>query len=198
MLWIKVDTVESVDDLKSSRSVSGTPGPNFELLDLEIPSALNRIIQKSRFKKKVNLEEMKVHKEDRFLRGRQIAHLIYEFFRVTGTDDSVENYTDLFTTVHRNGDIQEFGSKWNEIPLSMTHIPSDGILESLYKKLSRLYRNCTIWIFIRRKLDLIITDWRQWWKEISSRICEWRIFQARNENYETSTAVKKQGTKQRG
>ena len=59
-------------------------------------------------------------KEDRFLRGRQIAYLIYEQFWVTGTDDSVENYTDLFTIVLRNDDIQEFDSKWDGILLSMT------------------------------------------------------------------------------
>ena len=40
------------------------------------------------------------------------------------------------------------------------------------------YWNCTIWRFIRRKLDLIITDWRQWWKEVSSRICESRILRS--------------------
>ena len=56
-----------------------------------IASALNRIIQNTRFKKKVSLEEMKAHKEDRFLRGIQIAYLIYEYFRVTGANDSVEN-----------------------------------------------------------------------------------------------------------
>ena len=37
MLWIKeVEMVESVDDLKSSRSIRGTHGPNFELLDARI------------------------------------------------------------------------------------------------------------------------------------------------------------------
>ena len=76
---------------------------------------------------------MKAHKEDRFLRGRQIAYLIYENFLVIGANDSVENYADLFTVVLRNHDIQEFDSKWDEIPLSMTQIPSDDILESLYK-----------------------------------------------------------------
>ena len=80
MLWIKeVEMVESEDDLKSSRSIRGTHGPNFELLDARIASALNKIIQNTRFKKKVSLKEMKAHKEDRFLRGRQIAHLIYEY-----------------------------------------------------------------------------------------------------------------------
>ena len=114
MLWIKeVEMVESVDDLKSSRSVTGTHGPDFELLDARIASALNKIIQNSRFKKKVSLEEMKAHKEDRFLRGRQIAYLIYEYFRVTGANDSVENYADLFTVALQNDDIQEFDSKWD-------------------------------------------------------------------------------------
>ena len=75
----------------------------------------------------------KAQKEDRFLRGRQIAYMIYEQFRVTGTHDSVENYTDLFTIALRNDDIQEFDSKWDGILLSMTKIPHDDILEGLYK-----------------------------------------------------------------
>ena len=37
---------------------------------------------------------------------------------------------------------------------------------------SRPYWNCTMWRFIRRKLDLIITDWRQWWKGVSNKIYE--------------------------
>ena len=133
MLWIKeVEMVESVDDLKSSRSIKGTHGPDFELLHARIASALNKIIQNTRFKKKVSLEEMKAHKEDRFLRGRQISHLMYEYFWVTGANDSVENYADLYTVVLRNDDIQEFDSKWDGILLSMTKIPSDDILEGLY------------------------------------------------------------------
>ena len=124
-------------DLKSWRSIRGTHGPDFEVLDAKIASALNRIIQNTHFKKKVSLEEMKAHKEDRFLRGRQIAYLIYEYFRVIGANDSVENYADLFTVVLGNDDIQESDSKWDEISLSMTQIPSDDILESLYKSRER-------------------------------------------------------------
>ena len=92
MTWIKeVEMVESVDDLKSSCSIRGTQGPDFEVLDAKIASALNRIIHNTRFKKRVSLEETKAHKEDRFLRGRQIAYLIYEYFPVTGANDPVEN-----------------------------------------------------------------------------------------------------------
>ena len=76
---------------------------------------------------------MKAQKEDRFLLGRQIAYLNYEYFRVTGAHDSVENYADLFTIILRNDDIQEFDSKWDGIVLSMTKITSDDTLEGLYK-----------------------------------------------------------------
>ena len=56
--------VESVDDLKSSRSIKGTPGPDFDVLDARIASALNRIIHYTLFKRKVSLEEQKAQKED--------------------------------------------------------------------------------------------------------------------------------------
>ena len=134
MLSMKeVELFDSVHDLKSSCSVRGIQMPNFVVLDAKIASALNRIIHNTEFKRKVSLEEQKAQKEDRFLRGRQIAYLIYEYFRVIGANDSVENYANLFTVVLRDDDIQEFVSKWDGILLSMTKISSDDILEGLYK-----------------------------------------------------------------
>ena len=134
MHWIReVEMVDSVDDSKFSSSVRGIRMPDFEFLDARIALALNRIIHNSHFKRRVSLEEQKALKEDRFLRGRQIAYLIYEHFRVTGANASVENYTDLFTIGLRNDDIQEFDSKWDGILLSMTKLPSDDILDGLYK-----------------------------------------------------------------
>ena len=85
MQWIKeVEMVDSVDDLRSSSSIRGISMPNFEVLDARIASALNEIIHTSHFKRRISLEEQKAQKQDRFLRGRQIAYLIYEYFRVTG------------------------------------------------------------------------------------------------------------------
>ena len=84
---------------------------NFEVLDARIASALNRIIHDSHLRRRVSVEEQKAQKEERFFCGRQIAYLNYEYFRVTGANDSVENYADLFTIALRNDDIQEFVSK---------------------------------------------------------------------------------------
>ena len=173
------------------------------MLDARIASALNRIIQISFFKKKVSLEEQKAQKEDSFLRGRQIAYLIYEDFRVTGANDSVENYADLFTISLRNDDIQEFDSKWDGILLSMTKIPPDDILEGL----------CKLRIRESKKLKTVLglynmeihqkkarPDYHRL-KTMVKRSIEQDIqnknFGARNGNYEKNAVVKNQGTKQR-
>ena len=121
-----------MDELRSSSSTRGISMPNFEVLDARIASALNEIIHNSQFKRRISLEEQKAQKQDSFLRGRQIAYMIYDHFRVIGSHDSVENNTDLFTIVLRNDDVQEFDSKWDGILWSMTKIPQEEILEGLY------------------------------------------------------------------
>ena len=76
--WIKeVEMVDSVDDLMSSSSIRGIQMPNFEVLDARIASALNRIIHTISKEGSV-WRNKKPQKDDRFLRGRQIAYLIYE------------------------------------------------------------------------------------------------------------------------
>ena len=103
MQWIQeVELVDSVDELRSSSSTRGISMPNVEVLDARIASALSKIIHYSHFKRRISLEEQKAQKQCRFLRGRQIAYLIYDYFRVTGSHDSVENYADLFTISLRN------------------------------------------------------------------------------------------------
>ena len=198
-----MEMVESVDDLKSSCSVRGIRMPDFEVLDAKSASALNRIIQNSHFKRRVSLEEQKAQKEDRFLRGRQIAYLIYEYFRVTGANDSVENYADLFTIALRNDESQEFDSKWDGILLSMTKIPSDDILEGLYKLRIRESEKLKT---VSELYDLEIhqkkagPDYHRL-KTMVKRSIEQdlrnRIFGIRNGNYERSAVVKNQRMKQR-
>ena len=53
MLWIKeVEMVDSLEELKSSRSIEGKDFPNFEMLDARIVSALNKIIPNSHFRRR--------------------------------------------------------------------------------------------------------------------------------------------------
>ena len=77
------------------------------------------------------LEEQKA--QDRFLRGRQIACMIYDYFEVTGAHDTVWDYADLFSVTLHDDNVQELDTRWDENLLSVSKIPSDDILESLYK-----------------------------------------------------------------
>ena len=193
----------SVDELRSSSSTRGISMPNFEVLDARIASALNKIIHDSHFKRKISLEEQKAQKEDRFFRGRQIAYLIYEQFRVTGTHDSVENYTDLFSIVLRNDAIQEFDSEWDGILLSMTKIPPDDILEGLYKLRIRESEKLKTGLELydlethQKKLGPDYHRLKAMVKKSIEQEIRNKNFGARIGNFEKNAVVKNQGTKQR-
>ena len=78
------------------------------MLDAKIASARNKIILNFQFKKKVSLEEQKSPKGSRFLLGRLIAFMIYDYFRDVGAHDAVLDYADLFSVVLQDDKVQEF------------------------------------------------------------------------------------------
>ena len=129
--------------------------------------------------------------------------MIYEYFRVTGANDSVENYADLFTIALRNDDIQKFASKWAGILLSMTKIPPDDILEGLYKlriRESEKLRTILELYDLETHQKKLGPDYHRL-KTMVKRSIEQDIrnknFGARNGNYEKNAVVKNQETKQR-
>ena len=181
VLWIKeVEMVHSVDEFKSSRSVCGKDFPKFEMLDAKIASALNKIIQNSQFKRRISLEEQKAQKEDRFLRGRQIACMIYDHFRVTGAHDEVLVYVVLFSLTLRNDNVQDFDTWWDEILWPRSHrmmfrkVCTNWEYASLIN--SKPHWNCLTWKFIKRYRCPIIGSWRRWWKEAWIRNFDHEIF----------------------
>ena len=127
--------------------------------------------------------------------------MIYEDFRVTGANDSVENYANLFTIGLRNDDIQEFDSKVDGIPLSMTKIPPDDILEGLYKfrireseKLKTVLELYDLEIH-QKKMGPDYHRLKTMVKRSIEQEMRNKIFGARNGNYERNAVVKNQGTK---
>ena len=129
--------------------------------------------------------------------------MIYEYFRVTGANNSVENYADLFTIGLRNDDIQELDSKWDGILLSMTKIPPDDILEGLYKlrireseKLKTVLELYNMEIH-QKKIGPDYHRLKTMVKRSIEQNLRMKNFCARNRNYERNAVVKNQGTKQR-
>ena len=98
MHWIKeVEIAKSTDDLMTSQSITGRRDfPDCKMLDAKIASALKKLLPSVHFRKRVSVEEQRAQKDDRILRGRQIAYMINEHFRATGACEAVQGLSDLF------------------------------------------------------------------------------------------------------
>ena len=78
------------------------------------------------------MEGQNAQKHDRFLRRRQIAHMIYEHFRATGARLAALDLSDLFNVSLGGDDIQDFDARWDQALLSASEMPKENVLENLY------------------------------------------------------------------
>ena len=74
--------------------------------------------------------EQRAQKDNRFLRGRQIACLIYEHFRPTVSYDEIQGISGLFSMKLESGDIQDFELRWEQALLLTSDPPSDKLPSS--------------------------------------------------------------------
>ena len=59
--------------------------------------------------------------------------MICEHFRATGAYEAVPGLSDLFKIHLQNDDDQDFDVRWDQALLSASEIPSEMILEGLYR-----------------------------------------------------------------
>ena len=112
MFWIReAEIAKSVDDLMTSQSIEGRDFPDFEMLDAKIASALKRIISDQYFRRRVDVEEQTAQKYYRFLRGRQVAHMIYDHSRATSAHHAALDLSDLFNVSLQGDDHSGFRYK---------------------------------------------------------------------------------------
>ena len=104
------------------------------MVDAKIASALNKLLTSVHFRKIVSVDEQGAQKDDRFLRLRQIAHMICEHFRATAAYEAVQGLSDLFSIRLQNNDVQNFDTRWDQALLSASEISTERILEGLYKR----------------------------------------------------------------
>ena len=67
-----------------------TDFPDYDMLDAMIADALKKLLNTHvHFRKRASVEGHRAQIDDRFLRGRQIAYMIYENFRATGAYEAI-------------------------------------------------------------------------------------------------------------
>ena len=87
----------------------------------------------SHFRKRVGVEEQRAQNSARFLQGRSIAYMIYEYFRATGAYEAVQGLSTLIATSLQNDGVQDFDVRWDHALLSASETPAEMVLEGLYK-----------------------------------------------------------------
>ena len=59
--------------------------------------------------------------------------MIYEYFRATGAFETAQGLADLVSITLQNDDVQDVDVRWAHAISSVSEMPSDPILEGLYK-----------------------------------------------------------------
>ena len=98
MHWIReVEISESMNDLLTSRSITGRQDfTDYDMLDAMIASVLKELFTHVHFRKRVRVKGQRAQKDERFLRGKKFAYMIFEHFRATGACEAVQGLSDLF------------------------------------------------------------------------------------------------------
>ena len=108
MMWInEIEPSKSVVDMKTSCSIGTSLQTNSEVLDSEVASGL---------KKKINGDKRNLHSR-RVSRGRQATCIIYAYFNVSDTDDSVVELDEILKVELKKEHVQSFNTRWDKIAI---------------------------------------------------------------------------------
>ena len=133
MHWTKeVEKAKSTDDLYDIAIDTGRRDfHDYEMLDAKTASAMKSFSCMCTSEGELSVEEQRAQKDDRFLRGRQIAYMIYDFFRATRAYHAAQSLSVLSGTLLHNDDVQDFDTRWEQALLAASEIPSEVVLEGL-------------------------------------------------------------------
>ena len=182
----------------TSQSIEGKSFPDFETLDARIASALRRVISNASFIRRVSVEEQRAQTYDRFLRGTQMAFLIYVHFQSTGASDAAQGLSDLFNICLQNDDVQDFDTRWDQTFLGTSEMPPENVLEGLYKnKLQDSEQLQTLFAMYNQDLsrDRVTPSCQRLRKMVRQQIDQMirtRKFKARNQRNEAGVLVNSQ------
>ena len=150
-------------------------------------SALRKIIFNTFFQKECQC--WTAASQNRFLRGRQIAYMIYDHFQATGAHDAAQGLWDLFNICLQNGAIQNFDARCDQISTRNKWVASRECLGwsvqnevAGFRSTSRL---CTIKNWIEMEVTPSYQRWRTTVRQRIGQTIRTRNFKTRNERFDT-------------
>ena len=114
------------------------------------------------------MEEQKAKQDNRIMKGRHIAYVIYDYFKIWGTGEALLDFNDLLTVQLKNDNVQGFDTKWDEVHLSRTKVPDEDFLENCtrsssveLKPLMALYLQDTVQKGEKKSLAFYVKQWKR-------------------------------------
>ena len=131
MTWInEIESAKYVADLKRSCSIVGQScRQTLRFLSRKLRVVSRRSSTKLQKKGLHSLRSSK-EREKRFLTGRQVAWMIYEYFKVSDTEESVLDLNEISEVGLKNDNVQSFNTRWDETTTAMKKQPNAEILDS--------------------------------------------------------------------
>jgi len=107
----------------------------FHTLDVKLSLAFSRILSACPdLHREINLEENRAQHGGSMLTGRQVTWMVYRHFRLSESDASIAELTELFEVKVKGGDVRKFLYDWDMCLHRMKHGIDIVHLEDLFKK----------------------------------------------------------------
>ena len=89
--------------------------PDVEVLDSKIANLLEKLLTVD-FKRRLHMNEQKSQQDFSFLKGRQIAQMICDHFKISRTSEALLDTNILLRVQLKNDNEQRFDTKWDKAP----------------------------------------------------------------------------------
>jgi hypothetical protein len=124
--WISaVETAASYESLADSGE--------FGVLDCKLAAAFGKILN-GEIGRQVNLAEEKAAKNGHMLKGRQIAYMVMDYFKITAQEGAILELDDLVSLQLHSSNLKKFTHDWESTLIGFKSAPSDDMLEALFKR----------------------------------------------------------------
>ena len=129
--WLKEIESHTYDDLGKSNSA------RFRLLDLQLAAALVKILP-DQLRIRAQAKEMEAYKRNSTISGRQIAHMIYEWFKTDVHTSTLFSFNDLSALTwlgDKPENMEKFLQNWGHIMEHMQYtMPAECLRDLSYRQ----------------------------------------------------------------
>ena len=122
-----VEDASSLEELEDDAS--------FDELSAKLSTAWDKIIGGD-FKRRVQIKEIELSNQGRYLNGRQCTWMVYQHFKLSENDTNLLDWDAILSVKPHGENLQMFLSDWETMLLRISPdtIPGEDMLESLFRK----------------------------------------------------------------